>query len=325
MAEYCLFNKPLGCVTAVRDSHCPTVMDYLPEGLRDRLHPVGRLDKNTEGLLLLTDDGELDAWVLRPEHHIEKTYFFMAFGLLEEEAFQRMAQGVILSGSGHQTLPADCRRIAYQTIGESAAYLPDDRREHYLKNPSRPVTVGEIKIREGHKHQVRLMVKAVGGFVFFLRRTAIGALSISRVPKPGQWVMLGEEELSALGYQPGKHSTMRKFDVCQAGADGESHLGTFYYGKRLTYLPVRPASQYPDDLRREFGQPYLLVTELPSLQNRIREGDRHRQTMDKIIRLPGDNLLLRRCGRVTDIDWETLTPYQQSFRTEWARRKETSV
>lgn len=322
MADYCLFNKPLGCVTAVRDSHCPTVMDYLPEGLRGRLHPVGRLDKNTEGLLLLTNDGELDTWVLRPEHHIEKTYFFMAFGLLEEEAFQRMAQGVILPGSGHQTLPADCRRIACQTIGESAAYLPDDRREHFLKNPSRPVTVGEIKIREGHKHQVRLMVKAVGGFVFFLRRTAIGALSISRVPKPGQWSMLGEEELSALGYQPGKHSTMRKFDVYQAEADGECLLGTFYYGKRLTYLPANPSHACPGNLQEDLTRPQLLVTEFPVLQKRIREGDRCRQTMDTRIQLEGDSVILYRRGRVTGIDWEALIPCQQSFREEWERIQE---
>ena len=86
MDQYWMMNKPKGYLTAVRDRTRPTVMELLPPALAG-LHPVGRLDLDTEGLLLLTDDGTLDRQLLRPEQHVEKLYFFKAFGRLEEEAF----------------------------------------------------------------------------------------------------------------------------------------------------------------------------------------------------------------------------------------------
>ena len=85
MSRYYMFNKPKGCVTAKRDSLSKTVMDYFPEDIREELHPAGRLDKDTEGFLLITDDGSLTFHLMRPEHHIAKTYFFYAIGELTEE------------------------------------------------------------------------------------------------------------------------------------------------------------------------------------------------------------------------------------------------
>ena len=98
-------NKPGGYLTARSDRTRPTVMELLPPELRG-LHPVGRLDMDTEGLLLLTDDGSLDPLLLRPESHVEKLYFFRAFGRLEAEDFARMAQGVTLEGTGVISQPA---------------------------------------------------------------------------------------------------------------------------------------------------------------------------------------------------------------------------
>ena len=82
---YYMFNKPQGCVTARTDAVHKTVMDYFPAELASRLHPVGRLDKDTCGLLILTDDGDLDFRIMQPDRHISKTYFFYAVGVMNEE------------------------------------------------------------------------------------------------------------------------------------------------------------------------------------------------------------------------------------------------
>ena len=86
MAQYYMLNKPRGLLTARRDARCETVMRCFPEALQQTLHPVGRLDKDTEGLLLFTDDGMLDVRLLRPERHVEKEYEYRAFGHLDEAA-----------------------------------------------------------------------------------------------------------------------------------------------------------------------------------------------------------------------------------------------
>ena len=170
MAQYYMLNKPRGLLTARRDARCETVMRCFPEALQQTLHPVGRLDKDTEGLLLFTDDGMLDVRLLRPERHVEKEYEYRAFGHLDEAA-----------------------------IGESEAYLPERFREKYLKNPGRPVTVGKLWITEGRKHQVKLMVKAVGAHVFYLKRWAIGPVRLDAALAPGAFRPLTPEELHALG------------------------------------------------------------------------------------------------------------------------------
>ena len=103
--EIYMLNKPAGYLTARSDRTRATIMELLPPEL-GRLHPVGRLDMDTEGLLLLTDDGRLDPLLLRPEAHVEKVYFFRAFGHLEQADFDRMAAGVVLEGTGVTSLPA---------------------------------------------------------------------------------------------------------------------------------------------------------------------------------------------------------------------------
>lgn len=192
-----MMNKPAGCLTARSDRTRPTVMELLPEEFK-HLHPVGRLDMDTEGLLLLTDDGRLDPLLLRPEAHVEKRYFFRAFGRLEAADFDRMAAGVALEGTGVVSLPARAWLEAYSTIGECEALLPPKKHNHLMKNPQRPVTLGQIAIREGRKHQVKLMVKAVGGHVFTLKRLSIGGLVLDPALAPGAYRLLSEKEIAAL-------------------------------------------------------------------------------------------------------------------------------
>ena len=195
--EVWMLNKPAGYLTARSDRTRPTIMELLPEELR-RLHPVGRLDMDTEGLLLLTDDGRLDPLLLRPEAHVEKVYFFRAFGRLEEADFARMAAGVVLEGTGVRSLPARAWLSGYTTIGACEALLPPKKRNHLMKNPRRPVTEGYLAIREGRKHQVKLMVKAVGGHVFTLKRLSIGPLSLDPALSPGAFRPLTQQEVETL-------------------------------------------------------------------------------------------------------------------------------
>ena len=192
-----MLYKPAGYLTARSDRTRPTVMALLPEALQN-LHPVGRLDRDTEGLLLLTDDGSLDPLLLRPEAHVEKRYFFRAFGRLDETAFAQMAAGVVLEGTGVMSLPARAWLEGYSTIGACEALLPTKKHNHLMKNPGRPVTEGWLAIREGRKHQVKLMVKAVGGHVFTLTRVSIGGLVLDPALSPGEYRALSDVELESL-------------------------------------------------------------------------------------------------------------------------------
>lgn len=169
-----------------------------PEPLRGVLHPVGRLDKDTSGLLLFTDDGRVDHWLLTPQHHVQKEYRFCSFGTLDERAFAALRSGVPILNGREVSRPARAELLAYSTIGQSADELPERFREKYLKNPTRPVTVGKLWITEGRKHQVRMMVRAVGGFVFSLQRLAIGPLRLDEQLAPGAYRALSQQELAAL-------------------------------------------------------------------------------------------------------------------------------
>ena len=192
-----MLNKPAGYLTAVRDRTRPTIMELLPPEL-GHLHPIGRLDLDTEGLLLLTDEGRLDPLLLRPEAHVEKLYFFRAFGRLEQADFDRMAAGVELEGTGVRTLPARAWLEGYSSIGACEALLPPKKHNHLMKNPGRPVTAGWIALREGRKHQVKLMVKAVGGHVFTLKRYRFGPFTLDETLAPGAYRSLNVDELALL-------------------------------------------------------------------------------------------------------------------------------
>ena len=140
----------------------------------------------------------LDVRLLRPEQHVEKEYEYRAFGHLHDDAMRQLETGVLLLAGQPPSLPARAQLLAHTSIGESAPYLPERFREKYLKNPARPVTLGRLWITEGRKHQVKLMIKAVGGHVFYLKRLAIGPVRLDEALRPGEYRPLTAEELAAL-------------------------------------------------------------------------------------------------------------------------------
>ena len=197
MRRVIMLNKPKGYLSARSDRFFPTVMDLLPPELQD-LHLVARLDLDTEGLLLLTDDGMLDRALLLPERGVEKLYYFYAFGRLDEAAFAKMEGGVMLGSRDNVSLPSRARLEGYTTIGACEALLPPKEHDHLMKNAGRPVTRGYLAIREGRKHEVKLIVKAAGGHVFYLKRLSIGGLTLDDRLLPGQWRYLRDEEIELL-------------------------------------------------------------------------------------------------------------------------------
>ena len=193
---YYMFNKPQGCVTARSDAVHRTVMDYFPAKLAEKLHPVGRLDKDTCGLLILTDDGDLDFKIMQPDRHISKTYFFYAIGTMNEEKRQLLESGIAMAGFTAKEAVFQLHR-EYR-IGELESFMPAERRERYMKNPDGVAFSASITICEGKKHQVKRMLEAVGCRIFYLRRDKIGELPLDSSLGQGEYRQLTESEVILL-------------------------------------------------------------------------------------------------------------------------------
>ena len=173
--RYILLYKPVGVVTTASDpQRRRTVLDLL-EGVRERVYPVGRLDYDTEGLLLLTNDGDLAAMLTHPRHGVERSYEARVKGMPDDEALQRLRDGIPLDG--HRTLPAE------------AELLNRGKRDRD--------GLVRLTITEGRNRQVRRMLEAVGHPVKDLMRTRIGSLT-DKYLKPGRWRDLTEGEIRAL-------------------------------------------------------------------------------------------------------------------------------
>ena len=172
--EYYMLNKPAGVISAVSDWNNDTVVGLIRERRRNDLAPVGRLDKDTEGLLLITNDGALAHRLLSPAKHVDKVYFAKISGHVTEEDVLLFRQGLDI-GDGKPTLPAEL------TICSSGA-------------------VSEIllTIREGRFHQVKRMFHAVGKEVCYLKRLRMGPLVLDRNLKPGEYRRLTEDEVNEL-------------------------------------------------------------------------------------------------------------------------------
>ncbi len=199
MADYYMLNKPKGYITARRDARHKTVMDLFPEDMRDRLFPVGRLDKDTEGLLLITDDGELNHMLLSPENHIAKTYLFYAIGQMDREKLSHLSDGArVFPGKEFTTAPASVEIIGSVTLGETADLLPPEYASLARKKPNKTVTVGRVTITEGKKHQVKRMVAYTGGKVIYLKRLAMGGLALDESLERGSYRALTKHELFIL-------------------------------------------------------------------------------------------------------------------------------
>ena len=187
--RYFLLYKPVGYVTTRRDPQGRrTVIDLL-EGAAEYVYPVGRLDYDSEGLLLLTNDGDLAARLTHPRHGVERTYEARVAGLPDPSDLDRLRRGIPLDG--HRTRPAVVSLL-------NAASARTRGRE--------PEGVVRLTIQEGRNRQVRRMLEAVGHPVRSLKRTRFGPIS-DRQLKPGQWRELTADELKRLrrvaGADPG--------------------------------------------------------------------------------------------------------------------------
>ena len=188
MKHYYMFNKPFGCVTAHRDERFPVVMDYFRSLENEHLSPVGRLDRETEGLLIITDDGIWNQKMTNPVFHIPKTYEFAALGTLDEEKLQKLSEGVLLIGSDRPTTGATVTVTGTSILSKVVPHLHPDMQEKLKYNlPDHPVVFGTITISEGRKRQIRRMLKVVGCCVIRLKRISMGELVLDPELKPGEY------------------------------------------------------------------------------------------------------------------------------------------
>lgn len=188
MYHYYMFHKPFGCVTARRDDRYPTVMDYFSELHNDNLNPVGRLDRETTGLLLITDDGMWNQKLTHPAYHKEKTYEFTVLGDLTEERIRALENGVLLKGAASLTSPARITITGHNILSAILPSLHPEVQASISSNlPEHPVTFGTITITEGKKRQIRRMMKSVHCCVIELKRISIGNIRLDPQLKPGEW------------------------------------------------------------------------------------------------------------------------------------------
>lgn len=196
---YYMFNKPGGCITARSDAESKTVMDYFHGVNMDGIFHVGRLDKDTEGLLLLTNDGDFNNEIMYPEKHVEKTYYFWALGSLSENDKRRLEEGISIGHGEPITKPAKIQVIKSGRYKELEEELDVVKYYNMKSNhPNQSVVSGYITISEGRKHQVKRMLKAVGCYVVYLKRTSIGGLKLDENLESGKFRPLKEWEIQLL-------------------------------------------------------------------------------------------------------------------------------
>ncbi|MBQ0009791.1 MAG: pseudouridine synthase, partial [Ruminococcus sp.] len=169
---YIMLNKPDGVVSATEDGNTPTVLDLLPETLQKiGLFPCGRLDKNTLGLLLLTNNGPLAHAMLSPAHHVKKTYRFRCEKPLSPTDVDTLTRGVDI-GEKSSTRPAEVRLIT----------------------PSE----GEITVTEGKYHQIKRMFSAIGNEITYLERITFADIPLDPSLDRGEWRFLSPEEIAVI-------------------------------------------------------------------------------------------------------------------------------
>lgn len=173
--EYYMLNKPAGVVSATEDKNDKTVIDLLPKPHAKDIFPVGRLDKDTEGLLIITNDGETAHRLLSPKKHVDKTYFVRTSGgEIGTEEVEKLENGVDI-GEEKLTLPAEIEILKNGEISESL-----------------------LTIREGKFHQVKRMFKAVGREVIYLKRISMGNIKLDESLEKGECRKLSEDEIKII-------------------------------------------------------------------------------------------------------------------------------
>lgn len=175
--EYYMLNKPAGVISATEDNHCETVIDLIESKKRKDLFPVGRLDKDTEGLLLITNDGALAHRLLSPKKHVDKCYFARIEGEVSKEDVVAFSKGVNIGTAEEEewTMPG-------KLVIEKSDEISEIR----------------LTIQEGKFHQVKRMFQAVGKEVIYLKRERMGTLVLDKILKPGEYRELTDEELKNL-------------------------------------------------------------------------------------------------------------------------------
>lgn len=213
--EYYMLHKPQGVVSATEDSRYPTVVSLIREALRKDLFPVGRLDLDTEGLLLITNDGAMAHSLLSPKKHVDKVYLARFLGQLPPDAGRRFEEGITLE-DGTRTLPARLGPVQ----GDMA----------------------ELTIREGKFHQVKRMFEALGCHVTYLKRISMGPLKLDEGLKPGEYRPLTEKELEALkACTEGKNedkSVYRSEDRAEEGTEAAPVSGDLLASKRAVLFDL---------------------------------------------------------------------------------------
>ena len=171
--EYYMLNKPAGVVSATEDRRDTTVIDLIKDKKRKDLFPVGRLDKDTEGLLLITNDGDLAHRLLAPKKHVDKVYYAKIDGMVTEEDVKRFEDGIDI-GAEEEEMTRPAKLDIMKSAEESEIRLT---------------------IHEGKFHQVKRMFLAVGKEVTYLKRERMGTLCLDENLKPGEYRLLTEEEI----------------------------------------------------------------------------------------------------------------------------------
>ena len=169
--RYFMLYKPAGCVSATKDTLSDTVLDILKEENTDGLFPVGRLDKDTEGLLLITNDGKLAHELLSPAKHVDKKYYVTLDKAIDDESISKIEGGIDI-GDDKPCLPCEIEKIEDDKVF--------------------------ITIREGRFHQVKRMFAAVGFTVTYLKRISMGAVTLDENLQPGEYRRLTDEEIKSL-------------------------------------------------------------------------------------------------------------------------------
>lgn len=172
--EYFIMNKPGGVVSATKDDADTTVIDLIKTNIREDIFPMGRLDKDTEGLLIITNDGDMAHRLLSPSNHVKKIYFARIEGKVTDNDILKFKEGLTLK-DGTVTKPSELKIILSDEISEI-----------------------ELTIYEGKYHQVKRMFASVGKKVIYLKRICMGDLYLDESLKPGEYRELTKEELKKL-------------------------------------------------------------------------------------------------------------------------------
>lgn len=192
---YYLFNKPCGCLTMKNQPHSETVFDYFTDVNTTPLFAVGRLDKETQGLLIITNDGELCSFLSHPDSHLPKTYYFIARGNLSPKYIAELSAGTTLYDDTviRPSVFSQINNGFYPTFSKE---ISEYNYSINSRNPANePICSGFVTITQGQKHQVRKMLKHAHCTIFVLKRTAIGNIQLPNNLELGQYKQVTLDQL----------------------------------------------------------------------------------------------------------------------------------